>query len=395
MRGRHDPVPHDQREATDRRGSHLSVSAAGEEGVAARGGIRARAGARERGAGLPQGSLEDHPGQPDERRQAPRDELPLHTVSREEAQREGHGPLRRLLPGSALALWGAVVLAIYTAGTTWLTGPCLAALRTPLLALVITYSLALTGSRVARRMGRWFPAGADPLERTLLELALGIGSALVILFAGGAFHLYSTTFAWGLLAVSWIGPHRAFLSDLRARAAHLASRGSSSTWAGVLAIAGTITLIESLAPVVAQDALVYHLAVPAKWIEAGGFVPIAGNFFASFPQNVELLFAWGLLLDGDSLAQWFHWFLGALSAASCASLARALPGRTSGLTAAAIFATVPTVTLIAGWAYVDLGVVFFATASLLGFVRWVERDEAPWLLASALLAGLAAGCKYT
>ena len=271
----------------------------------------------------------------------------------------------------------------------------MAALRTPVLAVVITYSLALTGNRVARRMGRWFPAGADPLERTLLELALGIGSALVILFAGGALHLYSTPFAWGLLAASWIAPHRAFLADLRARAAHLASRGSSSTSVAVLAIAGTLTLIESLAPVVAQDALVYHLAVPAKWIEAGGFVPIADNFFASFPQNVELLFAWGLLLDGDSLAQWFHWLLGALSAASCASLARALPGRASGLTAAAIFATVPTVTLIAGWAYVDLGVVFFATTGLLAFVRWVERDEAPWLLASALLAGLAAGCKYT
>ena len=281
------------------------------------------------------------------------------------------------------------------ASTTWLTGPCLAALRTPVLAAVIAYSLALTGSRVARRMGRWFPADADPLERTLLELALGIGSAVVLLFAGGALHLYSAPFAWGLLAVSWIAPHRRFLADLRARAGLLIRGGSSSFPILLLAMTGAITLIESLAPVVAQDALVYHLAVPARWIEAGGFVPIEGNFFSSFPQNVELLFAWGLLLDGDSLAQWFHWLLGAASAASCASLARALPGRASGVTAAAIFATVPTVTLIAGWAYVDLGVVFFATASLLAFVRWMERDAAPWLLASALLAGLAAGCKYT
>jgi hypothetical protein len=244
-------------------------------------------------------------------------------------------------------------------------------------------------------MGRWFPPGADPLERTLLELSLGIAAAVLLLFAGGALRLYSLPFAWGLLAAASIANHPRFLRELRARASFLTRDGAGVFCSAMLAAAGTITLVESLAPVVAQDALVYHLAVPAKWIAAGGFIPIEGNFFASFPQNVELLFTWGLLLDGDCLAQWFHWLLGAASAASCAALARALPGAGSGMLAAAIFGTVPTVTLIAGWAYVDLGVVFFATSSLLAFLRWVEREEPQWLLASALLAGLAAGCKYT
>ncbi|MGQ9592736.1 MAG: hypothetical protein ACUVYA_20860, partial [Planctomycetota bacterium] len=59
------------------------------------------------------------------------------------------------------------------------------------------------------------------------------------------------------------------------------------------------------------------------------------------------------------------------------------------------FATVPTAALIAGWPYVDLGVVFYCVASTACFVRWLPRREFPWLLFAAAFAGVAAGCKYT
>jgi hypothetical protein len=56
---------------------------------------------------------------------------------------------------------------------------------------------------------------------------------------------------------------------------------------------------------------------------------------------------------------------------------------------------VPSAALIASWAYVDLGVVFFGTVSVLAFVRWSQGPAAAWLLLSAVCAGLGAGTKYT
>ena len=187
-----------------------------------------------------------------------------------------------------------------------------------------------------------------------------------------------------------------------------------------------------------QDALVYHLAVPQKFIELGRIHYVEGNFYSAFPMNVEMLFTWGLLLGGEQLAKWFHWLLYVGSFLAVGAIAyelelRRMLGRERidrsaidhrsadleaagrrALLAAVLFATIPSVMLIAGWAYVDLGVVFYCALSVLAFLRWAElatgdvvvntadsearsRGAAPtgYLVGSALFAGFAAGCKYT
>ncbi|MBI4605160.1 MAG: hypothetical protein HY721_24615 [Planctomycetes bacterium] len=321
--------------------------------------------------------------------------------------------MTRLLLRASLAAWGGGVLVLFLLRTQAMTGSALGSLRTLGLGAATAYGFWLTGHRIRRRLARARAAPGDPgdpenphgdgLEESVLELGLGTGAAMFAMTLLGACQLFRPWAAWALIAVMLLGPHARFLGHLRSRLARSSGAGGQALLAVLLLAAGAMTLVHSLAPVVSQDALVYHLAVPARYVERGGLCAVEGNFFASFPQYVEMLFTLGLLLDGESLAQGYHWMLGAAAAAAVAALARRIHPLASGLLAAAAFATVPTVTLIATWAYVDLGVVFFATASSLCLLRWwtapAEAPGAggprPWLLHAALFAGLAAGCKYT
>src|SRR5262249_3745005 len=148
--------------------------------------------------------------------------------------------------------------------------------------------------------------------------------AIELFILAGASGLYRPSVAYGFLLLSLVGPHRAFLRDLRLRKVALASGEGKLLLAVFLGAGGTVTFFESLTPTTSQDALVYHLAVPARYVDNGGFVFVEGNFFAQFPQNIEMLFTLGLLLKGSALAQWYHWLLGAAAAASIAAFSRAL-----------------------------------------------------------------------
>ena len=294
-----------------------------------------------------------------------------------------------------LLLWGVVVFIIFLWNRSPLTASAADFLGTLGLGCCSAYVFWFLGYRLWKRLAVYFPHEVDPLERSVMEFGLGALLVIGLLILAGALHLFRPSIAYGFLALSLLGPHRAFIAGLRSRAAALLPGERKPILVFLLGVVGAITFFESLTPITSQDALVYHLAVPARYVAHGGFVPVEGNFFAQFPQNIEMLFTLGLLLKGSSLAQWYHWMLGAASVASVAALSRALHARASGLLAAVAFATMPTVTLLAGWAYVDLGVVFFIVLSMLCYLRWRAREETAWLFLSALFAGSAAGSKYT
>jgi 4-amino-4-deoxy-L-arabinose transferase-like glycosyltransferase len=65
-----------------------------------------------------------------------------------------------------------------------------------------------------------------------------------------------------------------------------------------------------------------------------------------------------------------------------------------GLLGFFFFISVPAVLRLSHWAYVDLGVTFYATASLLCLLRWrEEKNGGRWLLLAALSAGFAVAAK--
>lgn len=290
-----------------------------------------------------------------------------------------------------LLLWAVLVSALFVWRSTELVGSvagCLATLGK--LALSI-YSFWFLGFRLFRR----FAQEADPLERSVIEFGLGTATVSLAVFFGGVLGAYQPVWillAWALVL---IGPHRSFLRSLAQNWERLRGAPFDLVAVGALTIVGLLTLFLALAPSTSQDALVYHLAIPAQYVAAGGIEYIPGNFFAQFPQNIEMLFTLGLLVGDDALAKCYHWTLGAAATAAVAALCRTAHARASGVVAAAIFATIPTAALIAGWAYVDLGVVFFTTLSTLCFVRFLKAEHTRYLVLAAIFAGAAAGSKYT
>jgi 4-amino-4-deoxy-L-arabinose transferase-like glycosyltransferase len=71
-------------------------------------------------------------------------------------------------------------------------------------------------------------------------------------------------------------------------------------------------------------------------------------------------------------------------------------GRVHGLLGVLVFVSTPIVLRMSTAAYVDMGLVFFTTASILAFVHWRNNGYGgyKWLLISSVAMGLALGTKY-
>ncbi len=167
------------------------------------------------------------------------------------------------------------------------------------------------------------------------------------------------------------------------------------------------------------DVLEYHLQLPKEYRQAGGIEYLPHNVYANFPANVEMLYLLGMILqDGDVdtgvSANLIHLILGMLAVyaawvAGCEWSSRA------GIVAGVVMATAGWLAYLSGLAYVEHGMLFFATTATAVLLRLVNvrspqgeprhqesairnlqsAIEWRWIVVAGLLAGLACGCKYT
>ena len=147
---------------------------------------------------------------------------------------------------------------------------------------------AAVGDIFLRRGGMIF---ASSLERVLFATALGL-----------AVFVYATV---GLAAAGWLYPLAAWgLFPVGLVAAVVKIRRLGPTSVPVLSriemllvaqlfVFELIYLIAALAPPADWDALMYHLEVPLRYIQAHGYVYIP-NGYANFPQFSETLYAFAM-----------------------------------------------------------------------------------------------------
>ena len=155
-------------------------------------------------------------------------------------------------------------------------------------------------------------------------------------------------------------------------------------------------IVLGLTPPTARDALIHHLAIPKLWIRHGGWYETPWADFSYFPMNVDLLYLVPLMLGNDVLPSFMHMLFGWGTGYLVYRYLRDREGRTWALLGLLIFVSTPMVMRLSVTAYVDLGMIFFTTASVLAFLHWRDGGygEAKWLLLSSLCMGLAAGTKY-
>lgn len=157
-----------------------------------------------------------------------------------------------------------------------------------------------------------------------------------------------------------------------------------------------IELILALTPPIARDALIHHLALPKLWLRHGGFIETPWADFSYYPMNIDLLYLAALSLGSDILPNFIHMTFWAATGILIYLYLRCPLGKVWALFGVIVFCSTPIVARLAAVAYVDLGLTFFTTASLLAFLQWRKGDyrEKRWLIISAIAMGLALGTKY-
>ena len=163
----------------------------------------------------------------------------------------------------------------------------------------------------------------------------------------------------------------------------------------LLAILIGSILILSYVPPVSKDALVHHLAIPKLYLNHGGIYEIPSLEYSYYPMNIDLLYMIPLYLGNDILAKYIHFTFALLTGWLIFDYLKRRIDSLFALFGALLFLSIPIIVKLSITVYVDLGLVFFSTASILFLFQWVEKDfKLKYLIISALLCGLALGTKY-
>jgi 4-amino-4-deoxy-L-arabinose transferase-like glycosyltransferase len=160
------------------------------------------------------------------------------------------------------------------------------------------------------------------------------------------------------------------------------------------AVIGTIVVLAWVPPV-SRDALTHHLAVPKLYLQNGGIYEIPAIKFSYYPMNLDLLYLVALYFKNDIAAKYLHFAFSLLTAWLIYGYLAKRLDRVWALLGAVFFLSLPVIVKLSITVYVDLGLVFFSTAALMGVFQWIEsRYNFKYLLISALCCGLALGTKY-
>jgi hypothetical protein len=151
----------------------------------------------------------------------------------------------------------------------------------------------------------------------------------------------------------------------------------------------------SLVPPVSRDALVHHLALPKLYLKHGGMYEIPSMPFSYYPMNLQLLYMISLYLGNDIIPKLIHFTFALLTAWVMFSYLRSRINTLYALFGSLFFLSIPIIVKLSTTAYVDLGLIFFSTTSLLLLFKWAEKKfKLRYLLASAMMCGLGMGTKY-
>ena len=154
-------------------------------------------------------------------------------------------------------------------------------------------------------------------------------------------------------------------------------------------------IILSSVPPVSRDALTHHLAVPKLYLNHGGIYEIPSLKFSYYPMNLDLLYIIPLYFGNDIVPKYIHFAFALLTAGLIFNYLKIRINTVYALLGALFFLSLPVIVKLSITVYVDLGLIFFSTCSLIYLLKWLENDfKFHFLIISAVACGLALGTKY-
>jgi hypothetical protein len=157
-------------------------------------------------------------------------------------------------------------------------------------------------------------------------------------------------------------------------------------------------LVVAVAPPIGWDALTYHIGAPQTYINAGRIIAFPENHFLGFPQLVEMLNLWVMILGRPNAAAVLHWAFGCSVIAMLIGLSRSLRRPDAGWLAAVILLSGFTFWLEFAWSYNDLASAAYILAAvvvLLNISAPGAQSHREMFIWAGIFTGFAMGTKYT
>ncbi|HEY3444141.1 MAG TPA: discoidin domain-containing protein [Paludibaculum sp.] len=172
-------------------------------------------------------------------------------------------------------------------------------------------------------------------------------------------------------------------------------RGLATGWWLVYGVFALLYLANALLPETSPDALAYHVAFPARYLQYHGFAPIAANLLAGMPQGADMLFLFACALGGFSAPAMVHLLFLFTLPLGMAAYGRRAGYPVAGACAALLFFLSPIAGKTGTAAYVDVALAAVAFALVYALQIWREEPQPGLLAPLGILAGFSFSIKYT
>lgn len=320
-------------------------------------------------------------------------------------------PLLRRAALWLAAIWLAVLAAVYYALRNPFLGGISVVAHDLIDILAVTLLVWLAGALGALVLPQ--PGRFSALERAAVQALSGLGILSLIVLALGLIGWYPPGWvAWlitlaGLAALYrpawlWLGSLRAGFAEAFRFQTGVEARLPLRTLGGwvILAVCALLVMaiIPALAPPTEWDSLVYHLAGPRLYIQAGRIIPFPELHFLGFPFLTEMLYLWLMLMARAQAAALLHAAFGLMMAMLLIGMGRRLDRPLAGWIALLILMINNEFQNEFQRAFTDLSATAYLTAALWFVLDAFDGGNGPvWrsLPWAGAMAGLALGTKYS
>lgn len=243
--------------------------------------------------------------------------------------------------------------------------------------------------------GRQFPI----LTTRILQVLLGFGILVLITLGLGLFWrvnsmIIATLLVFGLIAFSksiyaWLKS----ISNLFIHARVNLSKFEIILWVYLFLIFA-IQLIQSFAPPIKYDALIYHLTLPKTYLELQGIEDIPWLVMSGMPQTAEMMYLDVMAIAGETAPLILNWFFGILTSIGLFGFLQEKVNSKNALVGVVCLFSGYTVVSSLSWGYVDWAGCLFGMGMVVCIIQSIKIYSNSLVFLSGIFAGLAFSTKY-
>ena len=301
------------------------------------------------------------------------------------------------LTGFGAIIWLMLVLLLYYAGHKPFSLDTAITLFMAVKNLLISIMILSIAGGIGKRL--LYNIHTNPLTAMALQSGVGLGLISLVALILGSTLGFKPLLIIATLIISGLLLWRSILAWWR-QIAHLNAVISISSRvfkiiAGVVVLLFLLTLSIALSPPVKFDALVYHLYLPAYYLDVGKFVYHPRLFFWGMPQLAELLYTVAMAISGSEAASLVAWSVGLISIVGILGYVYERLGITPAWISVVTLMSGYTLVMILPTAYVEWFSILYGFGLFVLIDLWSVKNRSRWLIWAGIFVGLGMGVKYS